>query len=381
MHVAYNGWFWDQPHTGSGQYLRRMLHGLRRVAPNLEMTLVLPPHLTTPDDLPENVHLIPTTGRGGKLGKVWFEQRTYPQMVARVGADIAHVPYWGAPLSSPARLVTSVLDVIALALPEYAQGFLPRLYTSLVSTSARGSAHILTLSEAAKSEIVTHLGVPPEMVTATLLAASDAYHPRLGAEGDAAVREKYNLPDEFVLYLGGFDRRKNVNQLLLAYTYVAQAQGDEVPLVLAGREPAWGTPIFPDLRHYAAELNLGDAVRWIGYVDEADKPALYRLATVFAYPSLYEGFGLPVLEAMASGTPVVANEVSSIPEIVQEAAYLVPPNDARKMGAALIALQLDATLRETLTSAGLGRATHFSWRKTARETLAVYEQVMARSEE
>ncbi len=376
MHIAFNGWFWDQPNTGSGQYIRNLLPQLRRIAPDLQMTLVLPPHNSSPDDLPDHVSVVTTSGRSGQLGKVLFEQRTFPKAVARVGADIAHVPYWGPPLSSPARLVTSVLDVIPLALPDYAQGFKARLYTSLVTAAARGSAHTLTLSEAAKADIVKHLDLPPERITVTYLAADERYHPKIGAEHDEAVRQKYNLPDQFVLYLGGFDIRKQVNQLLLAYTYVGQAEGDNIPLVIAGREPAWGTSVFPDLPAYAAELNITDYVRWLGYVDEADKPALYRLADVFVFPSMYEGFGLMPLEAMASGTPVVANDVSSIPEIVGDAAYLVPAGDARAMAGAIIALLLQQPLRDSLVNQGLARATNFSWRKTAKETLAVYEQVM-----
>lgn len=376
MHIAFNGWFWNQPNTGSGQYIRNLLPNLRRIAPNLQLTLVLPPHNPTPDDVPENVNVVTTKGRSGQIGKVLFEQRTYPQMVARVQADIAHVPYWGPPLSSPARLVTSVLDVIPLALPDYAQGFKARLYNSLVTAAARGSAHTLTLSEAAKADIVKYLDLPPESITVTYLAADERYHPRMGAERDEAVRQKYDLPDQFVLYLGGFDVRKQVNQLLLAYTYVGQAEGDNIPLVIAGREPAWGTSVFPDLPAYAAELNISNYVRWLGYVDEADKPALYRLADVFVFPSVYEGFGLMPLEAMASGTPVVANDVSSIPEIVGDAAYLVKAGDARAMAGAIIALLLQQPLRESLINQGLARATNFSWRKTAKETLAVYEQVM-----
>jgi glycosyltransferase involved in cell wall biosynthesis len=377
MHIAFNGWFWDRPDTGSGQYLRRLMHHLRKLDPKLQLTLVLPPHITQPDDLPQDVSVVPTQGRGGQIGKVLFEQRTFPQIVKRVGADIAHVPYWGSPLSSPARLVVSILDVIPLAIPDYSRTFGGRLYTSLVSATARGAAHILTLSEASKQDIVKYLDIPPEMITPTYLAADEAYHPRIGSERDAAVREKYDLPERFILYLGGFDLRKQVNQLLLAYTYVMQAESDNTPLVLAGKEPKWGEYMFPDLRKYAQELGIADNVRWIGFVDEADKPSLYRLASVFAYPSIYEGFGLPVLEAMASGTPVVANEISSIPEIAGDGAFLVEAGNARKMAGALIALLNQEPLRGAQINQGLGQATKFSWRKTAKETLAVYETVMA----
>ncbi len=377
MHIAFNGWFWDQPHTGSGQYLRGLLHGLRRAAPDLQMTLVLPPHHTAAADLPRDVSLATTAGPGGKVGKVWFEQRIFPQMAGRVRADIAHVPYWAPPLTSPVPLVTSILDVIPLAIPDYARGVGARLYTALATAAARGSAHTITLSQASKADIVHYIGLPEASITPTYLAADEAYHPRLGAERDAEVRARYHLPDQFVLYLGGFDVRKNVNQLLLAYTYVGQAEGDNIPLVIAGREPAWGTtPMFPDLRRYAAELNITDYVRWIGYIEEADKPALYRLASVFAYPSLYEGFGLPVLEAMACGTPVVANDIPALAEIVGDGAFLVETGSARAMAGAIIALLLQRPFRDSMVNQCLARATYFSWRKTARETLAVYERVL-----
>jgi len=377
MHIAFNGWFWDRPNTGSGQYIRYLLQNLRRIAPDLQLTMVMPPHNPAPPDLPPNVGIIPTRGGSGNLGKVLFEQRSYPQAVKQSGADIAHVPYWGPPLSSPAKLVTSILDVIPVALPEYSSGLRARLYTSLVTAASRGNAHIITISDAAKADIVKYLDLPEDSITTTYLAADEAYHPRMGAERDAAVRAKYDLPDQFVLYMGGFDIRKQVNQLLLAYTYVGQAEGDNIPLVIAGREPEWGTPMFPDMRKYADELKITDYIRWIGYVDEADKPSLYRLADVFVYPSVYEGFGLPALEAMASGTPVVANNVSSIPEVTGDAAYLVEEGDSRKMAGAIIALLLQQPFRESLINQGLARATNFSWRKTAKETLAVYEKVMA----
>jgi glycosyltransferase involved in cell wall biosynthesis len=379
MHVAFNGWFWDKPNTGSGQYLRYLLAALRKVAPDLQMTLVLPPGVRAVEDVPDSLSLVTTSGPGGNLGKVWFEQSTFPRMAGRVGADIAHVPYWGPPLTSPVKLVTSVLDVIPLAIPDYSRGFSARLYTSLVSAAARGSAHTITLSQHSKADSVKFLGLPEESITVTYLAADEMYHPKFGAERDAAVREKYDLPDQFVLYMGGFDLRKQVNQLLLAYTYVGQAEGDNIPLVIAGREPEWGSSMFPDMRQYAKQLNITDYVRWIGYVDEADKPSLYRLADVFAFPSMYEGFGLPVLEAMSCGTPVVANDIPPIVEIVEDNAFLVPEGDARRMGGAIIALLLQRDLHDSIANAGLARATAFSWRKTARETLAVYEKVMKMS--
>jgi glycosyltransferase involved in cell wall biosynthesis len=375
MHIAINGWFWDQPHVGSGQYIRRLVENLRHIAPDLNMTLVLPPHNNEPDHIPENVNLITTSGPGGRLGKIWFEQRTFPAMVRRCNADIAHVPYWGPPLTSPARLVTSVLDVIPLVIPDYSLGFANRVYTALARSAAVGSAHVITLSETAAADITTHLGISPEKISPIYPGVDSRYHPRIGAEHDEAIRAKYGLPDEYVLYLGGFDLRKQVNQLLLAYTYVGEAEGEYKPLVLAGKQPRWGSSVFPDLPAYIKELGLQDYVIWPGYIEEDDKPALYRMADVFVYPSMYEGFGLPLLEAMACGTPVVANEIDVFSEIVGDGAFLT--HNARNMAGAIIALINQEPLRQSMVNQGLAQATRYSWRKTARETLDVYERVMA----
>lgn len=373
MHVALNGWFWDQPLAGSGQYAVRLVSALRAARPDIALTLVLPPRITQPQHVPDGVNVYRAGGFGGKVGKVWFEQRGFPRAVAKLKADIAHVPYWGPPLSSPAPLVTSVLDVIPLVMKEYAGTVPAMLYTSLVTAAAKGSAKIITLSHDSKADIVQHIGVEPERVVPIHLAVDESFHPFLGAEKDAAVKQKYNLPDKFVLYLGGFDVRKQVNELLLAYTYVAQAEGDEIPLVIAGREPKWGTSVFPDLRAYAESLQLGDVVRWIGAPDDAEKASIYRLATAHVWPSKKEGFGLPVLESMASGTATIAWNVPVMQEIVGDGAYLV--NSARELAGAILAVVNQDPLRQSLVNQGLAQATRYSWRKTARETAAVYDAV------
>src|SRR5690606_6339695 len=133
--------------------------------------------------------------------------------------------------------------------------------------------------------------------------------------------------------------------------YVMQAEGTEVPLVLAGKEPQWGTRVFPDMRTYAKQLNLTDALVWTGYIDEDDKPSMYRLAEVFAHPAMYEGFGLPIIEAMASGTPVVANHIDVFAEIAGDGAYLT--ENARSMAGAILGLLNQAPLRDTMINQGL----------------------------
>lgn len=381
MHIAYNGWFWDQPHTGSGQYVRNLLAALCQVAPQHRLSLVVPDHMRALDRLPPDVDVLPVRMRGhGDLGKVWFEQRGFPAGAARLRADLVHVPYWGPPLRSPAPLVCTVLDVIPLVERAYRSGLKNRLYTGLVLAGARGASHLVTISEDSRRAIMRRIGVAAEQVTVTPLAADPAFDPQASRERDAEVRHRYGLDDvdDFVLYLGSYAVHKNVRLLLAAYSYVAQAVGPDVPLVLAGNRPAaWGTPRFPDLPAEVNRLGLADYVRWPGPVEEADKPALYRLAKVFVFPSRYEGFGLGPLEAMASGTPVVACNISSIPEVVGDAAFLVEPDDSRAMGGAILSLLLQPDHAAALRSRGLERARQFSWHQTAERTLVVYQQVLA----
>jgi glycosyltransferase involved in cell wall biosynthesis len=382
MHIAINGWFLDQPYTGSGQYTRRLVEALLMLEDAPRLTLAVPEGMRI--GLPPGVGLevvkIPRRLRG-QLGKVWFEQVGFPRVCEALGVDVAHVPYWGSPLRSPVPLVVTIHDLIPLLLPEYRGGPLVRLYTGLVAASARGAEIVLTDSESSRTDIVRRLGIPGERVRTVYLAAGPEYAPRgVGSPVNIAIekgtREKYGLGQWYVLYLGGFDARKNLDTLLRAYTYVLDGVGDAFPLALAGRLPDAGSPRFPDVRAMLERYGLaeGKEVLFTGEVDEADKPTLYRGAACFVYPSRYEGFGLPPLEAMACGTPVIAAGASSVPEVVGDGAYLVPPHDARKMAGAIIATLVQENLAEDLKQKGLAQARQFSWRKTAQQTSEAYRE-------
>ncbi|MBN1284923.1 MAG: glycosyltransferase family 4 protein [Anaerolineae bacterium] len=374
MRLVINGWFWDQPHTGSGQYLRGLLPALLALAPDLEVTLIAPRPLP---DAPESVRVkVAAPRRRGHLGKLWFEQHIFPAACRAARADLAHVPYWAPPLRAPVPFVVTVHDLIPLVLPEYRGGLLARLYTALVCAATPGAALAFTDSEAARADILAHIDIPAARVQTVYLAAGPAFKATGDKEADERVREKYNLPEKFVLYLGGFDVRKNLQTLLRAYTYVHKGLGDSVPLVLAGKVLDEGTARFPALGPLVEELALTDCVRFTGWVDEAEKPALMRLAACFVWPAYYEGFGLPPLEAMACGTPVVSVDASSIPEVVGDAAYLVAPDNARGMAGGIIAILTEEPLARTLRERGLAQAAHFSWERAARQTLAGYVQVL-----
>jgi glycosyltransferase involved in cell wall biosynthesis len=263
-------------------------------------------------------------------------------------------------------------------LPEYRGGPLVRTYTGLVKASAQNATLVLTISESSKRDIVKHLGIPQPRVRVTYLAADACYSPKRDPVDEAALRQHHpNLPQEYVLYLGGFDVRKNIATLLQVYTWVQDAIGHEYPLVIAGKLPAMHDDFFRDPRVIAKALEVEDVVRCIGPVAEEDKPALYRGAAVFLYPTRYEGFGLPALEALACGVPVVGSNASSVPEIVGPAGMLMNPDDARSMAGALIAVVTDYELHEKLSNAAVEQAAKFSWEKCARETLQAYQDALA----
>jgi len=370
MHIAINAWFWNRPDTGSGQYTRRLTMALLPMG--ARVTLVAPEgHIPDP---PDGARVLSTQPRRGNLGKVRFEQVDFPRAVQESGADLAHVPYWGGPLRCPLPNAVTIHDLIPLLLPAYRGGRFVRLYTGLVAASAQGAAAILTDSEASRQDILEHLGLPPERVHAVPLAADPVYTPEADPIADAAARARYNLPSEYVLYLGGYDVRKNLPMLLCAYTYVKRGLGSRYPLVLAGRLPRAPSPRLTAIEPLLDEFDLRDVVRVIGEVEEAAKPALYRDAACFVYPSRYEGFGLPPLEAMACGTPVVTTTASSLPQVVGNAGFLVRPDDVQGTAGAIIAILTQEDLAESLRQKGLAQAGLFSWERMAQETLGIYER-------
>lgn len=360
MRIAINAWFWDQPETGSGQYTRSLVEHLTALDPSLDIVLLHP-------------------RQKGDLYKVIFEQVFFPRWARQADADVAHVPYWAPPLISPVPTVVTIHDLIPLRLRAYRGGPLVRLYTALVSATSPGAALILTDSEASRRDVLALLGVPPVRVRVIPLAADARFRPE-PEPGDEAVRTRYGLSPRYVLYLGGMDVRKNVAAILRAYTWVGPVLGDEYPLVLAGRLPVRDTPFAPDPRRQAQEMGLRpEWVRWVGPIAEEDKPAVYRGAAAFVFPSRYEGFGLPVLEAMACGVPVVASDASSIPEVVGAAGILLLPDDAEGMAGTLLQLLQDAAFHAEMRRRALAQAGRFSWEQTARRTLEAYREALGAS--
>ncbi|HNT75442.1 MAG TPA: glycosyltransferase family 1 protein [Anaerolineae bacterium] len=370
MRVLFNGWFWRTPETGSGQYVRCLLMALAQLAPEHEWMVLLPAR-SAAVTREGRLWLYYVPAMDNHLGKVWWEQATVPWAARRFRADVLHVPYWAPPATVSLPTVVTIHDLIPLLLPAYRGGLGGRVYTALVRATAPRATLLLTDSEAARADIVHHLRTPAGRVRAIPLAADARYAPEALA-ADAEVLATRNLRPGYALYVGGFDVRKNLGATLSAFARAREVV-PEARLVVAGKLPARDTRFMPDPRRLARQAGLSsEAVVFTDFVPEAELPALYRGARAFLFPSRYEGFGLPPLEALACGTPVIAAHTASLPEVVGEGGLLAAPDDVAGLAAALIRLLTDAAFYQEKRAAALTQAARFSWETTARRTLESY---------
>jgi glycosyltransferase involved in cell wall biosynthesis len=276
-------------------------------------------------------------------------------------------------LLMPMRRVPTVLTVHDLIFRIFPQHHKRLNYWYLNATMplyCRRADAIIAVSQATRRDLVRLYGLDPAKITVVDEAAAPHFAPATPAQV-ASVRTRYHLPERYVLHVGTIEPRKNLSRLLEAVHRLRQA-GEDVRLVVVGSR-GW---LYEGFFQRLEELALGDAVQLAGYVPDADLPALYGAAALAAVPSLYEGFGLPVLEAMACGTPVVCSAASSLPEVGGDAARYFDPSDTPAMADALLAVWRDAELQEAMRGQGLARAAQFSWQRTAAETMAVYSRIL-----
>lgn len=330
--------------------------------------------LSGPGVLPEGIRLpvkhsrLPTQRPGIRI--LW-EQLRLPWELQRAQAKLLHAPAFVGPLWSPCPQILTIFDVGFLRHPEFFRRS-NRLYLQIFSRiSARRAAAVLTISEFSAREIHTLLKVPPARIHVTYPGIESRFQPLPPAEV-TRFREAQGLPERFILYLGTLEPRKNLLTLVRAF---AQLRDPALHLVLAGGKGWLYAPLFAEVER----LNLQTRVHFPGYIPPETQTLWYNAASVFAYLSHYEGFGLPVVEALACGTPVLAANSTSLPEAAGTAAVLVPPDDLEAISAALERLLHDTNLRAELRQRGLAHAARFTWQAMAQQTAAVYTNVLEHS--
>jgi glycosyltransferase involved in cell wall biosynthesis len=295
----------------------------------------------------------------------------WPPLVHASRADILHAPSPAVPPKNGKPLVVSVHDAAPWLFPESFPWRGRWFHHTGMRAAARRADRILTGTEAAANELRTHTALPPERIRVIPYGVDHA-SPEPGPEEVRAVLERHNLEDrQFVLWVGSFEPRKGLGTLVAAVAELAR-RGPAPTLVLAGYA-GWRNA---NLIASEDRSRLGSALRELGRVPEADLHALYTSASVFAFPSLHEGFGLPVLEAMVAGAPVVASDIAAVREVAGDAALLVPAGDANAWADALSRVLETPALQAELAGAGRRRAALFSWKKTAEATIAVYQELV-----
>ncbi len=299
-----------------------------------------------------------------------------PLALRRDPVDLLHVQYF-VPPASPCPVIVTVHDISFAVRPEFFTRKDRFLLKTLVPWSLRRAARIITDVEYTKSDLVRMYDLAPENIEVIPLAADPRYRPMDRARCRQTMSERHGISGPFVLYVGTFQPRKNVATLIRAYGMFRERTGLPHKLVLTGKPKYMYQSVLDALN----EARFPDDIVLTGFVAEPDLPIYYNAAAVFAFPSLYEGFGLPVLEAMACGTPVISSNVTSLPEVAGDAALLVDPTEPEAFCNALVQVLGDQEVASRLSQRGLEQAARFTWDRTARETLAVYRDVLNRSKE
>jgi glycosyltransferase involved in cell wall biosynthesis len=381
MKIGINALFMQYPTTGSGQYLTNFTKALREIDDHNEYILLGPQATSHADNSPFPYHVHPVAGFARKkenIAKVFWEQFTCPAAARACNADLLHVPYFAPPLLPRTPTIVTIQDIIPLRLPAYRPAGKIKLYMDLVARAAHRATMVITISQHARQDIMDVLHIPSKRIRVIYQAVGEEYQPVTNQEQIKAARERYGLGERYIFYIGGLDQRKNVPQLVRAFAHLQAQIGDpHLQLFISGNPDKHKGPLFPDPRPVAADLGMSGQIIY-RFVEEADKPAIYSGASLFVFPSIYEGFGLPPLEAMGCGTPVVCSNRTSLPEVVGDAAITVDPDDTQALVAAIRHVLTDEALQSDLRARSLERAKQFSWRKTAQETLAVYEETIIR---
>ncbi len=357
---------------GIGTYVRNLLRHLARIDSSTDyVVLCRQADCTTVQGLGPNFRPVPETAAPYSLR----EQLSVPNDLRRERVDLFHAPHYVLPPLTRCRSVVTIHDCIHLRFPQYLPNRVAYAYArGSLWVATHRSDRVLTVSEASKRDILRYFRVPDAKIDVIYNAIDERYGQAPPQEEIERVRERYQLDGPFILYAGNIKPHKNLERLIEAFHSLRRGGGfDHVRLLIIGDEISK----YATLRRAVHRHKLHKYVRFFGFVPDETLASLYRLASVFVFPSLYEGFGLPPLEAMASGTPVITSNVSSLPEVVGDAALLIDPYEPESIADAMRRVLTDASLRDHLRERGLARVRDFSWDRSVRRVREIYGEVLA----
>ncbi len=343
--------------TGFGFYVSNLVEALKkRTDKDLELELISPNYdrdFSTPQ-------------------RFYWDQFTYPKIARAKKVDILHQPCFSAPLSFNKPVVVTIHDIISLLFPETIPFASRMFYSKWMPFSYRKASKIITISQSTKRDIVRVLGIPESKITVIPLGFDKKMEERQSKNKIEEVKKKYHLPQNYLLHIGTLEPRKNLDFLIDVFAEVIQKDDkNDLHLVITGKKGWYYEGLFEKVKN----LSLEKRVIFTGYIDEEDKAAIYQGARIFTFPSIYEGFGLPPLEAMAAGIPVISSNTSSMPEVIGDAGILISPYDKSAWVKAICDVDSSEKLRSEMIRKNLDQVKKFSWDKTAEKTIEIYTKV------
>jgi glycosyltransferase involved in cell wall biosynthesis len=374
MRIAIDGIPLAEPKTGIGHYTFELARGLAALAPEYDFELVAHVPIEAAvegafeESLPANLRAV--HARVNSLSRRWWTIGL-PLYVQHNGITLFHGTNYKIPLWNRCRTIVTIHDLSLLLHSHTHEAELVRRARLRLPATARMASKIITDSESVKREICEHLKVRPEKIAVVPLAPRRAFRP-VGTEASAEARRRLGVEDEFILFVGTVEPRKNLLTLVRAFAELTEHTNLRPQLVIAGRK-GWLTE---ELFALIEQTDLSKRILFTGYISDEDLAALYSSCRVCVYPSLYEGFGLPPLEAMSCGAPVITSRIPVIMETVGDAARLVEPTNVRELADTIADLFGSDEERARLSSIGRVRAAEFTWERTARLTLDVYREVL-----
>ena len=373
MRIGINFHTTDRYISGVEYYTLGLLRGLLRVGGANEYVV-----FTNQPNLVEahvsgarKLEIVGIKRLGTRTARILWEHTRLPRLAARHKLDVLHCTSYICPVfKTSARYIVTVHDTIAIDHPKWCKPSNALYYGLFMKPGVRRASRVISVSRSTAEDLKRNFGLPDSKLRTVYPGIDGIFRPERNPERESEVRRRYGLPERYVLYVGNIEPKKNVGTLLRVQ---GKLRGRGLPhrLVLAGRRSWRSTEQFDEI---SRQIATGDVVA-AGYVERGDLPSVYAMADVFVFPSLYEGFGFPPLEAMACGTPVVASQRGALEETLGDAALAVEPESVSQITDAVVSVITDATARERQVSLGLKRSALFNWERSAGDTLAVYEEV------
>lgn len=368
MHIGIDGRFLQGKNTGVTNYLFNLLKGIKRLDTQNTYSIFL----SNPDynsRIPDSSNFYP---RSNSINALIWKNLWFPKEVNRLKIDLVHFPAYTGSFVNIGDNVVTIPDVIHKVSPNWFSCKELVLLGLPIKLAIRKAKRIIAISENTKRDIIKYYRVPEEKIRVTLLAADDSFCPVNNSALLEAVKIKYAIDGDFIFNVGVLFKRRNIPRLLEAFSILKKDKTFQHKLVIAGPEKEGF-----NLAEHIEKYSINDDVIYLGYIEQSDMPLLYNAASFFIYPSLYEGFGLPVLEAMSCGKAVITSNVSSLPEVLGNTGILVDPYKTEDLCQAMDKLARDDVLRDQFGRAALERSKIFNWDNLASETIAVYKEVIS----